>query len=211
MIELDSGSPPLACRVPDARVVAEQAQEAVRLRALLEAVAGGDRAAFAELYDATSARVYGMTLRVLRNAGISEETTQDTYLQIWRNASNFDPDRGSALAWIMTLAHRRAIDRVRSEQSRTDRDTQYGHRNRDTDHDSVVESVVQQLEVDAVVHCLETLTETQRSTVRMAYYDGLTYREVAEQLNSPLSTVKTRIRDGLIGLRKCLEVTSGER
>lgn len=206
MIELHDDSVAPACRVPDPRVVAEQAREAVRLRELLVDVGRGDRAAFGELYDATSARVYGMTVRVLRNAGISEETMQDTYLQIWRSAGTFDPERGSAMAWIMTLAHRRAIDRVRSEQSRTDRDIEYGHRNRDTDHDSVVESVVQQLEVDAVLHCLETLTETQRSTVRMAYYDGLTYREVAEQLHTPLSTVKTRIRDGLQKLRTCLEV-----
>ncbi|KAA0017077.1 ECF RNA polymerase sigma factor SigK [Antrihabitans cavernicola] len=210
MIELERGSSAPACPVPDKRVVAEQAREAARLQDLLQRVAAGDKAAFAELYDATSTRVYGMVIRVLRNPAISEEATQEVYLQIWRSADSFDPQRGSALAWIMTLAHRRAIDRVRSEQSGADREALYGSRNRETDHDQVVESVIQQLESDAVVHCLDTLTETQRSTVRLAYYDGLTYREVAELLSTPLSTVKTRIRDGLSRLRTCLEVTSRE-
>ncbi|WP_338892608.1 sigma-70 family RNA polymerase sigma factor [Rhodococcus sovatensis] len=202
-----SASDGAACAVPSAQLRNLRADEAEKLRRLMAAVASGDQRAFGELYDATSARVYGMVLRVLRDPGYSEETTQEVFLQIWRSAPNYDPNQGSPLAWIMTLAHRRAVDRVRSEQSGTDREAAYGAISHSPEHDEVLEAVTQRLESDAVIACLDTLTDTQRESVRMAYYSGWTYREVAERLGVAVPTIKSRIRDGLIKLKTCLGVT----
>ncbi|MBY6705500.1 sigma-70 family RNA polymerase sigma factor [Rhodococcus sp. BP-241] len=199
-----------SCPVPDPDLKRRRVAEADELRALLARVATGDRRAFADLYDATSSRVFGMVLRVLRDPGFSEETVQEVFLQIWKTADRYDPAQGSPLAWMMTLAHRRAVDRVRSEQSGTDREALYGSSTHSPAHDEVLESVTQTLESESVVRCLDTLTETQRESVRMAYYSGLTYREVAERLGVAVPTVKSRIRDGLIKLKNCLGVETGE-
>ena len=174
---------------------------------LLERVARQDPTAFAELYDATRSRVFGMVLRVLRDPGYSEETTQEVYLQVWRSADKYDPRQGSALSWIITLAHRRAVDRVRSEQSGADRESHYGSTNVDAAFDSVSEEVTQRDDRRRVTECLGSLTELQRRSVELAYYRGFTYTEVAEELSSPLPTVKSRIRDGLKRLKNCLGVT----
>ena len=178
--------------------------ESAELYETMARVANGDADAFAELYDRTSARVHGMVLRVLRDPGYAEETTQEVFLQAWRTASNFDPARGSVLSWLMTLAHRRAVDRVRSEQAGTDREALYETTNIAGPFDHVTEEVTRRLEHQSVLACLDSLTDTQRESVAMAYYDGRTYREVASQLGVALSTVKTRIRDGLTRLRGCL-------
>lgn len=199
-----------ACPVPATDVRSRRFADADELRTLLYAVADRDQAAFARLYDLTSARVYGMVLRVLRDAGFSEETTQEVFLQVWKTADRYDANQGSPLAWMMTLAHRRAVDRVRSEQSGTDREALYGSSTHSPAHDEVLESVTQTLESESVVRCLETLTATQRESVRMAYYNGWTYREVAERLDVAVPTVKSRIRDGLIKLKTCLGVDRGE-
>ncbi|MGI9206424.1 MAG: ECF RNA polymerase sigma factor SigK, partial [Rhodococcus sp. (in: high G+C Gram-positive bacteria)] len=163
---------------------------------------------FAELYDATRARVFGMVLRVLRDPGYSEETTQEVYLQVWRSAGSFDTSQGSALSWIITLAHRRAVDRVRSEQSGADRESRYGSATVDSAFDSVSEEVTQRDDRRRVTDCLGSLTDLQRRSVELAYYGGYTYREVAEELSSTLPTVKSRIRDGLLRLKTCLGVNS---
>lgn len=176
------------------------------LSALLGRVADGDRGAFAEFYQLTSRRVYGMARRVLIDAELSEDTTQEVFLQVWQNAAKFDPAAGSPLSWLMTISHRRAVDKVRSSQSSTDREARYGASSQDIDHDSVSDEVGSKLEAEAVVRCLGTLTETQQESVRLAYYGGLTYREVAERLNAAVPTIKSRIRDGLIRLKTCLEV-----
>jgi len=178
------------------------------LGALLTRVAAQDQDAFAELYDATRARVFGMVLRVLRDPGYSEETTQEVYLQVWRSAGSFDESQGSALSWIITLAHRRAVDRVRSEQSGADRESRYGSSSVDSAFDSVSEEVTQRDDRRRVTDCLGSLTDLQRKSVELAYYGGYTYREVAEELSSTLPTVKSRIRDGLLRLKTCLGVTS---
>ena len=174
------------------------------LAALLERVAASDSAAFQEFYSQTSARVHGMVLRVLRDPGYTEETTQEVYLQVWHTAATYDPLKGSALSWLITLAHRRAIDRVRSEQSGTNREGAYGAANWSADFDSVADEVSRREDVREVADCLETLTEVQRGTVTLAYYGGLTYREVSERLEVALPTVKSRIRDGLSKLKDCL-------
>ncbi len=177
-----------------------------KLAALLELIAVADQAAFAEFYELTSRRVFGMARRVLIDPELSEDTTQEVFIQVWQNAGKFNPQAGSPLAWLMTIAHRRAVDRVRSSQSATDREARYGANSQDIEHDSVSAEVDSKLEAEAVVKCLDTLTETQRESVRLAYYGGLTYREVAERLNAAVPTIKSRIRDGLIRLKSCLGV-----
>ena len=178
-----------------------------RLAVLLAGIAQGSQPAFAEFYQLTSRRVFGMARRVLIDPELSEDTTQEVFLQVWQNASKFDPQAGSPLSWLMTISHRRAVDKVRSSQSSTDREAKYGASSQDIAHDSVSDEVGSRLEAEAVVRCLETLTETQQESVRLAYYGGLTYREVAERLNAAVPTIKSRIRDGLIRLKTCLGVS----
>lgn len=178
-----------------------------RLGALLGQIAAGDQAAFAEFYQLTARRVFGMARRVLIDTELSEDTTQEVFLQVWQNAAKFDANAGSPLAWLMTISHRRAVDKVRSSQSATDREARYGASSQEVDHDSVSDEVDSRLEAEAVVRCLDTLTETQQESVRLAYYGGLTYREVAEKLNAAVPTIKSRIRDGLIRLKTCLGVS----
>jgi len=176
------------------------------LDALLRRVARGDAEAFAAFYDATSARVYGLITRVLRDRGYSEETTQEVYLQVWRSAENYDPMSGSALTWVMTLAHRRAVDRVRSEQAAGQRDSRYGAAAIDRPADMVTDSVLASDERRRVAECVGGLTDLQRECIELAYYDGLTYVQVSERLAANLATVKSRMRDALRGLRNCLGV-----
>ncbi|SDP03434.1 RNA polymerase sigma-70 factor, ECF subfamily [Arthrobacter sp. ok909] len=178
-----------------------------RLGSLLELIAQGDQAAFAEFYGLTSRRVFGMARRVLIDTELSEDTTQEVFLQVWQNAAKFNAAAGSPLAWLMTISHRRAVDKVRSSQSATDREAKYGASSQEIEHDSVSDEVGSRLEAEAVVRCLETLTDTQQESVRLAYYGGLTYREVAERLNAAVPTIKSRIRDGLIRLKTCLGVS----
>nr|WP_245555695.1 ECF RNA polymerase sigma factor SigK [Gordonia soli] len=171
---------------------------------LLARIAAGDTAAFARFYDLTSSRVHGMVLRVLRDPGYSEETTQEVFLQVWRTAKNYDPALGSPLAWLITVAHRRAVDRVRTESSSSRRDVEYGAKQNVSEFDEVAEAVESRETSMSVRSCLDTLTAVQRESVDLAYYEGLTYREVADQLTVALPTVKSRIRDGLRRLRSCL-------
>jgi RNA polymerase sigma-70 factor (ECF subfamily) len=174
---------------------------------LMARVARGDSAAFAQLYDLMAPRVYGLIRRVLRNPAQSEEVTQEVMVEIWRTATRYDADRGSLTSWILTVAHRRAIDRVRSEQSSTDREQAVAAASSITEYDEVAETVTTNLEVEQVRHCLGSLTELQRESVTLAYYGGYSYREVAELLDAKLATIKARMRDGLIRLRDCLGVT----
>jgi RNA polymerase sigma-70 factor, ECF subfamily len=174
------------------------------LAALLRQVAQRDVDAFATFYDLTRARVFGLVTRVLRDPGYSEETTQDVYLQVWRSAANYDPSAGSPLAWLLTVAHRRAVDRVRAEQAATQRESKYGSTNVDLPSDSVADTIVLADERQQVISCLDSLTDVQREAIQLAYYDGLTYVQVSERLSANLATIKSRMRDGIRGLRKCL-------
>ncbi len=173
---------------------------------LLEQVALGDGPAFELLYDEVADPVFGVVRRVLRDPAQSEEVAQEVLVEVWRNATRFDPERGSASTWIMTMAHRRAIDRVRSAQASTDRDQRVALRDHTPAYDVVAEQVETRLEQEQVRRCLTNLTELQRESVTLAYYSGYTYREVADLLDTPLGTVKTRVRDALIRLRDCLGV-----
>jgi RNA polymerase sigma-70 factor (ECF subfamily) len=172
------------------------------LAALLGRVARGDEAAFAVLYDRTAPAVFGLVRRVVRDPAQSEEVTQEVLLEVWRSASHFDPHRGSATSWLMTVAHRRAVDRVRSANAAAERELRVPPAT--TDYDAVAEEVEARLEAQRVRRCLDSLTELQRECVTLAYYGGYTHREVAGLLGAPLGTVKTRMRDGLIRLRDCM-------
>lgn len=175
---------------------------------LLLEVARGDQAAYEQLFDRVSGQVYGVVRRVVRDPSQSEEVTQEVLVEVWRTAARFDPDRGSAGTWILTMAHRRAIDRVRSEQASRDRNHRVGSGQRGRDFDEVAEQVEVAFEHEQVRRALGSLTDLQREAVELAYYKGHTYREVAELLDAPLGTVKTRMRDGLIRLRDALGVAT---
>jgi RNA polymerase sigma-70 factor, ECF subfamily len=177
-----------------------------RLADLMARVARGDETAFEELYDVLAAPVFGLIRRVLRDPAQSEEVAQEVLVEVWRSAPRYDRTYGSVMAWTMTMAHRRAVDRVRAEQAATDREERVGRRGHEPAFDEVAEIVEARFEREAVRRCLDGLTDTQRESVTLAYYGGHTYREVAELMDIPLPTVKTRIRDGLIRLRDCLGV-----
>lgn len=183
------------------------APSATSLEALLGDVAQGDRGAYEELYARVAGPVYGVVRRVLRDPAQSEEVAQEVLLEVWRIAARFDPERGSATSWVLTMAHRRAIDRVRSEQASRDRDGRVGVRDLQRDFDVVAEAVETRIEQEQVRRALDQLTDLQRQAVELAYYGGHTYREVAELLDTPLGTIKTRLRDGLIRLRDTMGVS----
>ncbi|MFD8227095.1 sigma-70 family RNA polymerase sigma factor [Streptomyces massasporeus] len=171
---------------------------------LLLLVAGGDQKAFEDLYAVVSGPVFGLVRRVVRDPAQSEEVAQEVLLELWRSAAKFDPGRGSAMSWILTLAHRRAVDRVRSARAAGEREQREALRANQPAFDQVTEEVEAGLEREWVRRCLDRLTVLQRQSVTLAYYEGYTYREVAEQLSLPLGTVKTRMRDGLTRMRECL-------
>lgn len=173
---------------------------------LLVRVARGDMEAFEGVYDLAAGQVLGVVRRVLRDPAQSEEVAQEVLVEVWRLATRFDPDRGTAQTWILTMAHRRAVDRVRSAQAATDREERVAARDQHMPYDEVSEQVEARLEAEQVRRCLGSLTELQRQSVTLAYYQGYSYREVADVLSAPLGTVKTRMRDGLIRLRDCLGV-----
>jgi RNA polymerase sigma-70 factor (ECF subfamily) len=169
---------------------------------LLLATARGDEAALGALYDVMAPAVYGLARRVVRDPARAEEITQDVFLSVWRFATRFDPGKGSARTWILTLTHRRAVDVVRSDDAATRREQRAAAY--DTPFDTVLEEASARLQGEQVRECLETLTELQRESVLLAYYGGYTYPEVSTLLDVKLPTVKTRMRDGLIRLRDCL-------
>ncbi|MFI6647152.1 sigma-70 family RNA polymerase sigma factor [Streptomyces sp. NPDC050529] len=171
---------------------------------LMLRTADGDREAFTGVYDRAAGPVMGLVHRVLRDRAQSEEVVQDVLLEVWRTSGRFEPDRGSAMTWIMTLAHHRAVDRVRASQAGADRERRVALLNAAPPFDHVAEQVEAHLEWQRVRRCVHALTDIQRETVALAYYGGLTYREVSQSLSVPLGTVKTRLRDGLIRLRACL-------
>ncbi|MBB5916262.1 RNA polymerase sigma-70 factor (ECF subfamily) [Nocardia transvalensis] len=174
------------------------------LHALIERVAVGDEQAFAELYDLVSGPVLGVVTRILRDRSRSEEVTQEVMLEIWLKAPKYCRQPGNVMAWAVTMAHRRAIDRVRHEQASADREDRIEQLDVRRPVDEVVETALARLDTELVRTALDRLTELQRQSIVLAYYGGYTYREVSQVLDTPVGTVKTRMRDGLIRLREYL-------
>ena len=175
---------------------------------LLKACGRGDQAAFAQLYDATSSRVVGLAVRVVRDVAQAEEVAQEAFLEIWKTSGRFDPAKGSPLGWLLTIVHRKAVDRVRSAEASTRRDTTYHQRNQPVEHDSTAEAATASLEARRVRQALTGLTPVQREALELAYFGGYTPTEVATMLELPVGTAKTRIRDGLIRLRDTMGVAT---
>jgi RNA polymerase sigma-70 factor (ECF subfamily) len=175
---------------------------------LLVQVAQGDQNAFARMYDLLSPRVFGLILRVLVDRAQSEEVLQEVFLEVWQSAGRFAPNRGQGRSWILTIAHRRAVDRVRSAQASTDRDARIGTRDLDVAYDRVAEQVELKIEGERVASALSSLPEAQREALTLAYYGGYSQSEIAALVGAPLGTVKTRMRDGLSRLRLEMGVTA---
>ncbi|HSB87382.1 MAG TPA: ECF RNA polymerase sigma factor SigK [Ilumatobacteraceae bacterium] len=177
------------------------------LAALLNRAGRGDQTAFAQLYDQLAPLLHGVILRVLRDPAQSEEVTQEAFVELWRLAPRYEVSRGSVRSWATTVAHRRAIDRVRSEQAsrrRTERETQ----KRAPAAQDVADEVVASMDATRVRRALDRLTGIQRQALELAYFGGHSYREVATLLNVAEGTIKTRIRDGMIRLRDELGVVT---
>jgi RNA polymerase sigma-70 factor, ECF subfamily len=181
-----------------------QAGQPLDLGALLARVARGDQAAFEAVYEGVVPSVFGLVRRVVRDPAQSEEVTQDVLLEVWRTASRFEAAKGGAMTWVMTLAHRRAVDRVRSAQASAQREARSA--TAEADPQDAAEAALDRIDRERVRRCLGALTELQREAVTLAYYSGYTYQQVAGLLGVALGTVKTRMRDGLIRLRDCMGV-----
>jgi RNA polymerase sigma-70 factor, ECF subfamily len=176
------------------------------LETCIARVAAGDQDAFAPLYDQLAPSVYGVARRVLRDPAQAEEVTQEVFTEIWRQVSRFDAGRGSVRTWAVTIAHRRAVDRVRSEQARRDRQTRQATLDPPADptpEDTALDSEDRERARAAMAE----LSVAQREALELAFYDGLTHVQIADHLGVALGTVKTRIRDGLIRLRAALGVS----
>lgn len=182
------------------------ASSAPDLAELLKSCGRGDEAAFARLYDATASRVVGLAVRVVRDPAQAEEVAQEAFLDIWKQSGRFDPAKGSPLGWLLTIVHRKAVDRVRSAEASTRRDTSYHQQNQAVEHDSTAEAAAASLEARRVRQALTSLTPVQREALELAYFGGYTHTEVATMLQLPVGTAKTRIRDGLIRLRDTMGV-----
>ena len=177
---------------------------AAHLIDLVTRCAAADQEAFDELYQLTIRRIYGVVLRVLRSPDHAQEVTQEVYIEVWRQAPTYQPDKGTVHAWMTTMAHRRAVDRVRSVSSEVARDERYAYSGQERESDEVWESVAQQHDVQRVRGALATLTPIQQQAVQLAYYGGLSQSQISATLQLPIGTVKTRIRDGLRRLAAAL-------
>jgi RNA polymerase sigma-70 factor (ECF subfamily) len=178
-----------------------------RVGVLLERISHGDQSAFGRLYDMLSPRVFGLILRVLVDRAQSEEVLQEVFLEVWQSATRFAANKGQGRSWVFTIAHRRAVDRVRASQASSDRDARAGRRDLDVAHDGVAEQVELRIESRRVAAALATLPDVQKEALTLAYYGGYSQSEIAALVGAPLGTIKTRMRDGLSRLRNEMGVT----
>ena len=185
----------------------ERGLAVAHLADLMAKSALGDHGAFGELYDLTVRRIHSVALRVLRSPEHAEEVTQEVYVEVWQQSARYTPAKGSVLAWIATMAHRRAVDRVRSVSSEVSRDHRFASESVDPEVDRVWDRVAQNHDVDRVRAAMQALTPIQREALTLAYFEGLTQSQIADRLDVPLGTVKTRIRDAL---KKLAEILGGD-
>lgn len=168
-------------------------------------VAHGDHGAFEAVYERMAGPVYGLVRKMVRDPAQSEEVTQEALLEVWRCASRFDAARGSAANWVMTIAHRRAVDRLRYTAASARREHKTAPLATITE-DEVAEAAQARLDAEQMRRCLDSLTTLQRESILLAYYGGHTHRQAAAMLDTALGTIKTRIRDGLLRMRDCMGV-----
>lgn len=193
-------------RMSSDRGATTQQENIPGLENLMSRIASGDEEAFEALYDSLASRVFGLVRRILRDEAQSEEVTQEIFVEAWQSATRYDPARGSVHAWLMTLAHRRAVDRVRASQASKDRDLREGIKGFQESYNNVEELAVLHDETQRALRALESLNEIQREAINLAYFGGYTHHEVAELLRIPVGTAKTRIRDGMNKLRDLMGV-----
>lgn len=184
----------------------ERATADADLNALLPLVAQGDQRAFERFYTLTSSRAFGLVVRLVRDRPQAEEVLQEVFLEVWKASPQYSPQRGSAFGWLMTITHRKSVDRIRASQASRDRDLRIGIRDYEDEIESVEHEVEVTLESERVAIALGRLTELQQQAVKLSYFQGLTNGEIAAKLHVPVGTVKTRLRDGMIRLRDELEV-----
>jgi RNA polymerase sigma-70 factor (ECF subfamily) len=170
---------------------------------LLRAVANGDSEALAELYDRYHSILFGLLLRILRDGAEAEDVLQEVFIQTWRRASSFDETRGKAFTWLVTIARSRAIDRLRS-RSAQERTALRAAPDPLQEVSDASDDAIRSEESEKVRRALMEIPEEQRQTLLLAYFEGLSQTEIAEQTKTPLGTVKTRTRSGLLRLRELL-------
>ena len=176
--------------------------------ALIREVADGDQSALATLYDSTSRLVFGLIVRIVVDRTIAEEVLLDVYTQVWRQASSYDTRRGAPLAWLMTIARTRAIDRLRSGRHEQKHKESLDAVGEITSNEANPEADTVTAERRQLVRsALESLSPEQREVIELAYYSGLSHSEIALKLGQPLGTVKTRTRLGMMKLREMLSAT----
>ena len=176
--------------------------------ALIRRVADGDQSALATLYDSTSRLVFGLILRIVVDRTIAEEVLLDVYTQVWRQAASYDIKRGAPLAWLMTIARTRGIDRLRSGRHEQQHKESLDAIGEITTNDASPETETVIAERRQLVRsALESLSPEQREVIELAYYSGLSHSEIALKLGQPLGTVKTRTRLGMMKLRDMLRPT----
>lgn len=179
---------------------------------LLERAAKGDEQAFASLYDETSSLVYSLAMRMLSNVEDAEEVTLDVYSQAWRSAKSFDASRGTVTAWLMTMTRTRALDKLRARASRQKNvEPMPLHFDAPSGDDSPEDQSATSQQRQIVMAALGQLPADQRRALEFAYFQGMSHSELAEALDEPLGTVKTRIRLGMIKLRELLTLAAGGR
>jgi RNA polymerase sigma factor (sigma-70 family) len=185
-------------------------KEAAQLsdEALLAAIAGSDEEALGELYDRFGRVAYGLALRILRDPALAEDAVQEAFLQVWRGASGYRPERAKAGTWVLTFVHRRAVDLVRREERR--RGEPEGALP-EPEGPGADEAVVARSRREIVRDALSRLPADQRETIELAYYGGLTQSELAERLSQPLGTIKSRMFTGLQRLNVLLVEAGFER
>jgi RNA polymerase sigma-70 factor (ECF subfamily) len=173
---------------------------------LLEACARGDERALGALYDRHGRRAYGLALRVLRDPALAEDAVQEAFLAVWRRAETFDRARGTAVTWILTLVHRRAVDLVRRQHRFNELPSELGDAEPRAPGESVADDVARRSEVEAA---LRLLSAVEREVLELAYWGGLTQSQIATRLGIPLGTAKSRTFSALAKLRDALQETAG--